>query len=147
MLAGSASSRAHDDDRVRLPPASSACSSKTGKKRINGPPPQPTLPAVHHAIIELFARLTPQRCPHCQNVFATSSGMSKFAKVVLDRFPPALPTAPVHATARSSCRGGDHSTSYIINVAGPKRVGGGSPIGLVTPLALAQPVINHANLA
>src|SRR5215831_5560253 len=36
------------------------------KKRINGPPPQPTLPAVRHAILELFARLPPQRCPHCQ---------------------------------------------------------------------------------
>jgi hypothetical protein len=36
------------------------------KKRINGPLPQPTLPAVRHAIIELFARLTPQRCPHCR---------------------------------------------------------------------------------
>jgi len=37
-----------------------------GKKRINGPPPQPTLPAVRHAILELFARLPPQRCPHCR---------------------------------------------------------------------------------
>jgi SRSO17 transposase len=37
-----------------------------GKKRIDGPPPQPTLPAVRHAILELFARLPPQRCPHCQ---------------------------------------------------------------------------------
>src|SRR5262249_45087663 len=36
------------------------------KKRINGPPPQPTLPAVRHAILELFARLPPQRCPHCR---------------------------------------------------------------------------------
>jgi SRSO17 transposase len=37
-----------------------------GKKRISGPPPQPTLPAVRHAILELFARLPPQRCPHCR---------------------------------------------------------------------------------
>src|SRR5262249_47553055 len=37
-----------------------------GKKTINGPPPQPTLPAVRHAILELFARLPPQRCPHCR---------------------------------------------------------------------------------
>jgi SRSO17 transposase len=36
------------------------------KKRINGPPPQPTLPAVRHAILELFARLPPQRCPYCR---------------------------------------------------------------------------------
>jgi hypothetical protein len=27
---------------------------------------QPTLPAVRHAILELFTRLPPQRCPHCR---------------------------------------------------------------------------------
>src|ERR1700731_3478618 len=36
------------------------------EKRINGPPPRPTLPAVRHAIRELIARLPPQRCPHCR---------------------------------------------------------------------------------
>src|SRR5450756_1540948 len=36
------------------------------KKRISGPPPQPTLPAVRHAILELIARPPPQRCPHCR---------------------------------------------------------------------------------
>ena len=36
------------------------------KKRISGPPPQPTLPAVRHAILELVARAPPQRCPHCR---------------------------------------------------------------------------------
>ena len=36
------------------------------EKKINGPPPQPTLPAVRHAILELFAPLPPQRCPHCR---------------------------------------------------------------------------------
>ncbi len=36
------------------------------KKRINGPPPQPSLPAVRHAILELLARPPPQRCPHCR---------------------------------------------------------------------------------
>jgi hypothetical protein len=30
-----------------------------GKKGINGPPPQPTLPAARHAILELIARLPP----------------------------------------------------------------------------------------
>jgi hypothetical protein len=35
------------------------------KKRINGPPPQPTLPAVRQGILELIAPL-PQRCPHCR---------------------------------------------------------------------------------
>ncbi len=34
------------------------------EKRIGGPPPQPTLPAIRQAIIELVARLPPQRCPH-----------------------------------------------------------------------------------
>ena len=36
------------------------------KKRINGPPPQPSLPAVRHAILELLARPPSQRCPHCR---------------------------------------------------------------------------------
>ena len=36
------------------------------KKKINGPPPQPTLPAVRQAILELIARPPPQRCPHCR---------------------------------------------------------------------------------
>src|SRR6516225_4807340 len=66
ILARPTPSCAHDDDCVRLPPASPASNSKGGKKRINGPPPQPTLPAVRHAILELFARLPPQRCPHCR---------------------------------------------------------------------------------
>ena len=36
------------------------------EKKINGPPPQPSLPAVRHAIVDLIARLPPQRCPHCR---------------------------------------------------------------------------------
>jgi SRSO17 transposase len=36
------------------------------KKRINGPPPQPTLPAARQAIVELVARPPPQRCPYCR---------------------------------------------------------------------------------
>jgi hypothetical protein len=36
------------------------------KKKNQRAPPQPTLPAVCHAILELFARLPPQRCPHCR---------------------------------------------------------------------------------
>jgi hypothetical protein len=37
-----------------------------GKKRINGPPPQPTMPAVRQAILELIAQPPKQRCPHCR---------------------------------------------------------------------------------
>jgi SRSO17 transposase len=35
------------------------------KKTINGPPPQPSLPAVRHAIVSLITR-PHQRCPHCR---------------------------------------------------------------------------------
>jgi len=43
---------------ARTPSSSIAASQQQGgKKRINGPPPQPTLPAVRHAILELIARL------------------------------------------------------------------------------------------
>ena len=37
------------------------------EKRIDGPPPQPSLPAVRQAILELFAQSPPlRRCPHCR---------------------------------------------------------------------------------
>ncbi|MEZ0059292.1 SRSO17 transposase [Bradyrhizobium elkanii] len=36
------------------------------KKRINGPPPQPTMPAVRHAIVDLILRPPPQQCPYCR---------------------------------------------------------------------------------
>ena len=36
-------------------------------KKINGPPPQPTLPAVRHAIVDLIMRSNPQRCPYCRS--------------------------------------------------------------------------------
>jgi hypothetical protein len=39
---------------------------RDGEKRIDGPPPQPTLPAVRQAILELIAQPLKQRCPHCQ---------------------------------------------------------------------------------
>jgi hypothetical protein len=40
--------------------------SKAGKKESTGHPPQPILPGVRHAILELIARPPPQRCPHCR---------------------------------------------------------------------------------
>ncbi|MFK4608357.1 hypothetical protein ABIF57_007809 [Bradyrhizobium diazoefficiens] len=36
------------------------------KKRINGPPPQPTMPAARHAIVDLILRPPPQQCPYCR---------------------------------------------------------------------------------
>jgi SRSO17 transposase len=35
------------------------------KKRVGGPPPQPTMPAIRQAILNLFARPPPTRSPHC----------------------------------------------------------------------------------
>lgn len=35
------------------------------KKRVGGPPPQPSMPAIRQAILELFARPPPIHCPHC----------------------------------------------------------------------------------
>ena len=61
ILARTASSCTHDDDRLRFPPVSPAQKQQGGKKRINGPPPQPTLPAVRQAILELIARPLPRR--------------------------------------------------------------------------------------
>jgi len=43
------------DGRLRLPSALSPQKSEA-EKRINGPPPQPSLPAVRHAIVELIIR-------------------------------------------------------------------------------------------
>jgi SRSO17 transposase len=40
------------------------------KKRVAGPPPQPGMPAIRQAILDLFARPPPLRCPHCQMLLA-----------------------------------------------------------------------------
>jgi hypothetical protein len=36
------------------------------KKRINGPPPQPSLPAVRQAIVDPILRPLQQKCPYCK---------------------------------------------------------------------------------
>jgi hypothetical protein len=36
------------------------------KRRIDGPPPQPTLPAVRHAIVDLITESRPRRFPYCR---------------------------------------------------------------------------------
>ena len=43
------------------------------KKRIGGPPPQPSMPAIRQAILNLFARAPPTYCPHCSKLLATTS--------------------------------------------------------------------------
>ena len=43
---------------------------RDGKKRVAGPPPQPSIPAIRQAILDLFARPPPLRCPHCKMLIA-----------------------------------------------------------------------------
>ena len=43
-----------------------ASQKRGGKKESTDHPPQPSLPAVRHAIVEFIVRLPPQRCPHCR---------------------------------------------------------------------------------
>ena len=50
------------------------------EKRIDGPPPQPTLPAVRQAILELIAQPPKQRCPHCQKWICNKQRRDKSAK-------------------------------------------------------------------
>jgi SRSO17 transposase len=40
------------------------------KKRASGPPPQPSMPAIRQAILDLFTRRPPRRCPHCDRLLA-----------------------------------------------------------------------------
>src|SRR6266699_373735 len=54
-----------------------------GKKRVTGPPPQPSLPAVRRAIIDLIVRLPSHQCPHCRQWIGTERQHNKSAKVVL----------------------------------------------------------------
>ncbi len=35
------------------------------KKRVGGPPPKPSMPGIRQAILDMFARPPPRRCPHC----------------------------------------------------------------------------------
>ncbi len=62
------------------------------KKGIDGPPPRPAMPAVRNAILNVFAKLPPRRCPHCDRPL-TKKRHYKYAKVVLSpqRFHHLLP--------------------------------------------------------
>ena len=40
------------------------------EKKVPGPPPQPTMPAVRQAILDAFVRPPPMRCPHCERLIA-----------------------------------------------------------------------------
>ena len=70
ILDGVTSTCLDDDDRLRLPSIPPPQSSGTEKKRIAGPPPQPSMPAIRQAILDLFARPPPLQCPHCKMLLA-----------------------------------------------------------------------------
>src|SRR3982074_2139209 len=76
---------AHDDDRVRLPPASPPCNCKAEKKESTGHrPSRPCQPcATPSSNSSLDHRRSDARI--AENGFATSSGGRNSAKVVLDR--------------------------------------------------------------
>ncbi len=46
------------------------------KKGISGPPPQPSMPAIRQAILDLFVQPPPLQCPHCE-MFLTETAKSK----------------------------------------------------------------------
>src|SRR5258708_903702 len=75
---------AHDDDRLRLPPASPPSSNSAEKKESTGPRRQLCPPcATPFSNSSLDYRRSDARI--VENGFAASSGVSKSAKVVLDR--------------------------------------------------------------
>src|SRR5262249_5668535 len=108
ILAGPASSCAHDDDRLRLPPVSPAQNRKPGKKESTGrhlnrhcPPcakPSSNWSLGHHRSDARTA----------ENGFAAQSGVNKSAKVVLGQAhlpadiltPPTPPAAPSPPSGR-----------------------------------------------
>ena len=67
ILDGVTPTRIDDHDRLRLPTSPAASKRRDGKKRIGGPPPQPTLPAIRQAILDILARPPSMRCPTAQN--------------------------------------------------------------------------------
>src|SRR5712671_1380604 len=83
ILARTASSRAHDDDRLRFPPVSPAQNRKAGKKestgrRLSQPCPPCARPASKSSLDHCRGDV-----PTAENGFATRYSMNKSAKVVL----------------------------------------------------------------
>src|SRR2546423_15109870 len=85
ILAGPASSCDHDDDRLRFPPAPPAPNSKAGKKESTGRrlnrPCQPCARPSSNSSLGYHRN----NARTAENGFATSSAVSKSAKVVLGR--------------------------------------------------------------
>src|SRR5260370_2107002 len=88
---------AHDDDRLRLPPASPPSSNSAEKKESTGPRLSQLCPpcATPSSNSSLDYRRSDARI--VKNGFAASSGVSKSAKVVLE--PAIILTPPRHASS------------------------------------------------
>src|SRR6266566_2606602 len=85
ILARTASSRAHDDDRLRFPPVSPAQNRKAGKKestgrRLSQPCPPCARPSSKSSLDHCRGDV-----PTAENGFATRYSVNKSAKVVLGR--------------------------------------------------------------
>src|SRR5262245_43643235 len=83
ILAGPASSCAHDDDRLRFPPVSPAQDSKAGKKESTGRRLNPPCPPCARPFSNSSTAHHRSGVRIAENGFATNSGVSKSAKVVL----------------------------------------------------------------
>ena len=65
ILVRAAPTRLDDHDRLCLPSVPPPQGRGSEKEKIGGPPPQPSLPAIRQAILDLFVRHPPSKCPHC----------------------------------------------------------------------------------
>src|SRR5262249_45296659 len=83
ILARPAPSCAHDDDRLRIPPASPAHNSTAGKKESTGRRPSPPCQPCAKPSSNLSPGYHRNDAHTAENGFATTSSMSKSAKVVL----------------------------------------------------------------
>src|SRR5262249_15722321 len=110
ILAGPASSCAHDHDGLRLPPVLSAQNSETGKKESAGHPLNPHCRPYAEPSSNSSLGYHRNDAHTAENGFAASSGMSESAKVVLYAIPStsaccsssAMQSASVFAVPRSA---------------------------------------------
>src|SRR5262245_26380848 len=84
-MARSSPSCAHDDDRLRLPPASPPSSNSAEKKEPTGPRLSQLCPPCATPLSNFSLNYRRSHARIVENGFAASSGVSKPAKVVLRR--------------------------------------------------------------
>ena len=102
ILAGPASSFAHDDGCLRFPPVSPAQNSKTGKKESTGRRLNPPCPPCARPFSNSSTAHHRTDVRTAENGFATNNGVSKSAKVVLGRvlIKPGLMSASIQKRPR-----------------------------------------------